>query len=98
MPECVPLTREMLKDPIEMQVAGRLDFQQAKDLASRRAGEIGAEPMLLAWFDRGGAILPQHHLLPGGQTLLAELYITVRTALLADLRRIPGRGHRHQHQ
>lgn len=52
MPECVPLTREMLKDPIEMRVAGRLDFQQAKDLASRRAGEIGAEPLLLAWFDR----------------------------------------------
>ena len=52
MPECVPLTREMLKDPIEIQVAGGLDFQQAKHLASHRAAEIGAEPMLLAWFDR----------------------------------------------
>ncbi len=30
--------------------------------------------MLLAWFDRArGRFLPQYHLLPGGQTLLAGL-------------------------
>jgi Domain of unknown function (DUF5619) len=52
MPECVALRREMLTDPIEMRVEGRLDFAQAKRLAQQRAGEISEEPMLLAWFDR----------------------------------------------
>jgi hypothetical protein len=52
MPACVPLTREMLQDPIEIWVDGRLDFPQAQDLARRRAREVCEEPMLLAWFDR----------------------------------------------
>ena len=43
----------MLKDPIEIQVDDpNLDFSQAQTLARRRAGEVCAEPMLLAWFDR----------------------------------------------
>ena len=85
MLDCVPLTREMLRNPIEIRIAEGLDFQRARDLAQLKAGEVGADPMLLAWFDRArGALLPQHHLLPGGQTLLA------------DLRRITGRGYRHQ--
>jgi hypothetical protein len=59
MPECVPLRREMLKNPIDIQVEGPLDFSQAQTLARRRAGEVGAEPMLLAWFDRAcGAFSP----------------------------------------
>jgi len=60
MPECVPLTREMLKDPIEIQVDDpNLDFSQAQALARRRAKEVCAEPMLLAWFDRArGAFSP----------------------------------------
>ena len=87
MPECVPLTRRMLKNPIELRVHGPLDFSQAQNLARRRALEAGGEPMLLAWFDRArGALLSQHHLLPGGQTLLAHL------------RRIPGRRYYHHHQ
>ena len=52
MAECVPLTREMLKNPIKLQVDGPLEFPRAENLARRRAGEICAESMLLAWFDR----------------------------------------------
>lgn len=60
MPECVPLTREMLKDPIFICLDEQLGFQQAKDLAARRAGEVGGEPMLLAWFDKArGQFSPQ---------------------------------------
>lgn len=60
MLKCVPLTREMLKDPIEIAVEEHLDFQQAQNLARRRAGEVCAEPLLLAWFDRTrGQFSPQ---------------------------------------
>lgn len=53
MPECVPLTREMLRDPIDLCADDpNLDFQQAQSLARQKAGEAGGEPMLLAWFDR----------------------------------------------
>lgn len=52
MPECVPLTREMLKDPLEMRVEGPLDFPRAQNLAVRRAAKVCAEPLLMAWFDR----------------------------------------------
>ncbi len=59
MLECVPLSREMLTNPIEMRVAGPLDFPQAQDLARQRAGEVCDQPMLLAWFDRTrGAFSP----------------------------------------
>ena len=60
MPECVPLTREMLKNPIDIQVDDpNLDFSQAQTLARRRAGEVCAGPMLLAWLDRArGAFSP----------------------------------------
>ena len=60
MPECVPLTREMLKNPINIQVDDpNLDFSQAQALARRRAKEVCAEPMLLAWFDQTrGAFSP----------------------------------------
>ncbi len=52
MSECIPLTREMLQNPIDILVTDRLEFQQAKDLALQKAGEVCAEPLLLAWFDR----------------------------------------------
>lgn len=59
MPECVPLSREMLNNPIDMQVTGPLDFRQAQALAQERARIVCAEPMLLAWFDRArGAFSP----------------------------------------
>ena len=53
MPECVLLTRQMLRNPIDLCVSDpNLDFPQAQKLAYLRAREICAEPMLLAWFDR----------------------------------------------
>jgi hypothetical protein len=59
MLECVPLTRKMLNNSIDLQVDGPLDFSQAQDLGRRRAAEVCNEPMLLAWFDRArGAFSP----------------------------------------
>jgi Domain of unknown function (DUF5619) len=57
MSECVPLTRDMLRDPIELRVDDpQLDFSQAQNLARRRALEVCDEPMLLAWFDRARGV------------------------------------------
>jgi hypothetical protein len=53
MADCVPLKRDMLKNPIHLRVAGELDFARARTLADRRAGESGEEPMLLAWYNGG---------------------------------------------
>ncbi len=59
MSECVPLTRKMLKNPIEIRVEGPLDFPQAQHLARQKAKAASGEPMLLAWFDRArGAFSP----------------------------------------
>ncbi len=61
MAECMPLTREMLKNPVDLRVAeAPLDFARARVLADRRAQELRADPMLLAWCDRAaGAFSPQ---------------------------------------
>jgi hypothetical protein len=61
MADCIPLSREMLKDPIDIGVADELlDFARARALADRRAREMADEPMLLAWYDRGaGQFSPQ---------------------------------------
>jgi hypothetical protein len=61
MADCVFLTREMLKDPVDLRVADDpLDFPRARALADRRAREAASEPMLLAWYDRAaGAFSPQ---------------------------------------
>ncbi|MEJ2671683.1 MAG: AF1514 family protein [Deltaproteobacteria bacterium] len=60
MDECIALRREMLKDPIHLQVAEEVDFAQARALADRRAAEIGSEPMLLAWYNgRTGEFSPK---------------------------------------
>jgi hypothetical protein len=54
MAECIPLSREMLKDPIDIAVADEpLDFSRARAIADRRAREVGDDPMLLAWYNRG---------------------------------------------
>ena len=53
MAGCIPLSREMLKDPIDVNVPDApLDFARARAIADRRAREMGADPMLLAWYDR----------------------------------------------
>ncbi|MFZ5451077.1 MAG: AF1514 family protein [Thermodesulfobacteriota bacterium] len=53
MTECVPLTREMLPDPVDLTIEDEaLDFLRAKQAADQRARELCEDPMLLAWFDR----------------------------------------------
>jgi len=61
MAHCIPLSREMLKDPIDVGVVDEfLDFARARAIAEGRAREVAPEPMLLAWYDRGaGAFSPQ---------------------------------------
>ena len=61
MAECILLTREMLKDPIDIRVDDpRLDFSRARAIAEVRAREAGGEPMLLAWYNRDtGAFSPR---------------------------------------
>ena len=61
MADCMPLSREMLKDPIDIGVADEpLDFARARAIAEARARQEDPEPMLLAWFDRSaGTFSPQ---------------------------------------
>ncbi len=61
MAACIPLTREMLRDPVDLDVPdAALDFARAKALAGQRAREAAGEPMLLAWYDRArGQASPQ---------------------------------------
>jgi hypothetical protein len=59
--KCLPLTREMLGDPVDLRIADpNLDFHLARKTADRRARELCPEPMLLAWFEkRTGRYSPQ---------------------------------------
>ena len=61
MAGCMPLSREMLRDPIDIDVTDTpLDFARARAIAEARARQEAADPMLLAWYDRGtGAFSPQ---------------------------------------
>jgi hypothetical protein len=61
MADCIRLTRDMLKDPIDLEVAdAALDFTRARALAEARARQEDPDPMLLAWYDRdAGAFSPQ---------------------------------------
>jgi hypothetical protein len=61
MAGCIPLSRGMLKDPIDVSVSDEsLDFARARAIAETRARELGPEPMLLAWYDRAaGKFSPQ---------------------------------------
>jgi hypothetical protein len=61
MAGCIPLSREMLKDPIDIRVdEPSLDFARARAMAEKRARQAGAEPMLLAWYNGGtGEFSPQ---------------------------------------
>jgi hypothetical protein len=52
METCVPLTKDMLKDPVHLQVEDEeLDFARAKQLADKEAKKLTADPMLLAWYN-----------------------------------------------
>jgi hypothetical protein len=61
MAGCIPLSREMLRDPIDVAVSDPpLDFSRARAIAEARAREMADDPMLLAWYDRGaGRFSPQ---------------------------------------
>ena len=61
MAGCTPLSREMLRNPIDVEVSGPLpDFSQARAIAEARARREAADPMLLAWYDREtGGFSPQ---------------------------------------
>lgn len=49
---CVSVTKAILTDPIDLKVSDeRLDLSRAKEVADRKAKEIGSDPMLLAWYD-----------------------------------------------
>jgi hypothetical protein len=53
MEDYLVVRKEMLKDPVEIRVdREQLDFPRAKEIADKKAAEIGDQPMLLAWFDR----------------------------------------------
>ena len=50
---CIPLRREMLVDPVDVAVEDpSLGFEEAKEIADRKAREISEDAMLIAWFDR----------------------------------------------
>jgi hypothetical protein len=61
MADCIPLSREMLKNPIDIGFAdASLDFARARAIAEARARQEEADPMLLAWYDRdAGTFSPQ---------------------------------------
>ena len=61
MAGCIPLSREMLRDPIDIDVTDTpLDFGRARAIAEAQARREAADPMLLAWHDRGaGRFSPQ---------------------------------------
>jgi hypothetical protein len=61
MDGCIPLSREMLRNPIDIGVFDEpLDFARARAIAQVRARQEAPDPMLLAWFDRGaGRFSPQ---------------------------------------
>lgn len=53
MKACVLLTKEMLPNRISVASSDiGLDFDQARRLADKKAGEYLETPMLLAWIDR----------------------------------------------
>ena len=61
MESCIPLRREMLVDPIDVNIADdTLDFERVKAVADQKACEISEDAMLISWFDRkSGRFFPQ---------------------------------------
>ncbi|MEJ2069483.1 MAG: AF1514 family protein [Syntrophobacterales bacterium] len=52
MTEGVALTKDMLTNPIRVQVDDEsLDFARAKQVADEEAKKVTADPMLLAWYN-----------------------------------------------
>ena len=51
MQDCKIPTREILRNPVLIYQAGPVDFGLAREIADRKAREMSADPMLLAWYD-----------------------------------------------
>jgi hypothetical protein len=49
--KCEILTRKELTNPVMIYTGSPLDFGQAREVADQKARELGAEPMLLAWYE-----------------------------------------------
>lgn len=59
MEKCEIVTRDVLTDPVQIHQDKPLDFAQAREIADRTARELGADPMLLAWYEaRSGRFSP----------------------------------------
>ena len=75
MPTCRAVTKDVLTDPIPIQVDGDdLNFSKAKRIADQKAQEVASHPMLLGWYEK----LPAAWLQEGvGVLLTTPLYIVL---------------------
>jgi len=51
MERCEIPRRDALTNPVLIRQGGPLDFGQAREIAGRKARELGTDPMLLAWYE-----------------------------------------------
>lgn len=51
MERCEILTKDVLSNPVSIYHGRPLDFAQAREIADQKARELGADPMLLAWYE-----------------------------------------------
>lgn len=51
MKRCEILTRSVLTNPVQVHHQKPLGFAQAREIADQKARELGADPMLLAWYE-----------------------------------------------
>ena len=51
MKRCEILTRDVLTNPVLIHQGRPLNFAQAREVADQKARELGADPMLLAWYE-----------------------------------------------
>ena len=51
MKKCEILTRDVLTNPELIHQGRPLNFAQAREVADQKARELGADPMLLAWYE-----------------------------------------------
>lgn len=51
MARCEILPKGVLTKPVKVYQGRPLDFAQARKIADQKARELGADPMLLAWYE-----------------------------------------------
>ncbi|MCK8603506.1 AF1514 family protein [Desulfoferrobacter suflitae] len=60
MTTCTMLHKQMFTNSIDVNVDSRLDYDQAREIADRKASEAVHDPMLMAWYEkRTGRFSPQ---------------------------------------